>query len=271
MPQTSSYIFAPSRQLWPGSNVNKCIPPICVGTDEHGEPQFISASTWLAQNKPVEQMTWAPGLPMVIHDRLTLEGGWIERKGVSSSNLYRPPPAILSGDAGAADKWLDHVKKIYPEPEEALHLISWLAHRVQHPEQKINHAIVLGGSQGIGKDTLLEPVKRAVGPWNFAEVSPQRMLGRFNVFTKAVILRISEAMKVYTAAPPDVLPVDEKNPREYYVTNCCGVIQTGSRTDGENRGGSAQVPHREAPAFGGVGKETAIHRGSAPAEHRRSG
>jgi hypothetical protein len=44
---------------------------------------------------------------------------------------------------------------------------------VQRPQEKINHALVLGGAQGIGKDTLLEPVKRAVGPWNFEGVSPQ--------------------------------------------------------------------------------------------------
>jgi hypothetical protein len=56
----------------------------------------------------------------------------------------------------------------------------WLAHRVQQPQEKINHALVLGGPQGIGKDSLLEPVKRAVGPWNVAEVSPQHVLGRFN-------------------------------------------------------------------------------------------
>ena len=36
----------------------------------------------------------------------------------------------------------------------------WMAHRVQRPHEKINHALVLGGDQGIGKDTLLEPVQR---------------------------------------------------------------------------------------------------------------
>jgi hypothetical protein len=33
--------------------------------------------------------------------------------------------------------------------------------------------------QGVGKDSLLEPAKYGVGPWNFAEVSPQQVLGRF--------------------------------------------------------------------------------------------
>jgi hypothetical protein len=46
---------------------------------------------------------------------------------------------------------------------------------------------------GIGKDTLLEPVKHAIGPWNFSEVSPQQTMGRFTGFLRSVILRISEA------------------------------------------------------------------------------
>jgi hypothetical protein len=73
------------------------------------------------------------------------------------------------------------------------------------------------------------------------------MLGRFNGFLKSVILRVSEArdlgdvdrfqfydhMKAYTAAPPDVLRVDEKHLREHYVFNCCGVIITSNhKTDG---------------------------------------
>jgi hypothetical protein len=33
-------------------------------------------------------------------------------------------------------------------------------------------------------------------------------------------------MKSYTAAPPDVLRVDEKNLREHNIINCCGVIIT---------------------------------------------
>ena len=118
---------------------------------------------------------------------------------------------------------------------------------MQRPDEKINHALVLGGNQGIGKDTLLEPVKHAVGPWNFFEVSPQHLLGRFNGFLKSVILRVNEArdlgdidrfdfydhMKAYTAAPPDVLRVDEKHLREYSVFNCCGVIiTTNHKADG---------------------------------------
>ena len=86
------------------------------------------------------------------------------------------------GDASKADPWLKHVHKIYPD--DADHIIKWLAHRVQRPQEKINHGLVMGGEQGIGKDTLLEPVKQAVGPWNFREVIPANLLGRFNSFAQ---------------------------------------------------------------------------------------
>jgi hypothetical protein len=111
---------------------------------------------------------------------------------------------------------------------------------VQRPHEKINHALVLGGKQGIGKDTMLEPVKHAIGSWNFAEVSPLNLLGNFNGFLKSVVLRVSEARnlgdvdrfkfydhsKTLIAAPPDVLRVNEKNLREHYVPNVTGVIIT---------------------------------------------
>jgi hypothetical protein len=126
-------------------------------------------------------MTWAPGLSMLIRDRLISDGGWIERKDVTCFNLYRPP-IRKQGDAAKAGPWLDHVRKVFGDNAE--HVINWLAHRVQRPGEKINHALVLGGAQGIGKDTLLEPLKRAVGPWNFLEVSPQHALGRFKWFSQ---------------------------------------------------------------------------------------
>jgi Family of unknown function (DUF5906) len=183
-------------------------------------------------------------MPMIIRNRLISMGGWIERNGVSVFNLYRPP-SIRLGDPTEAGPWIDHLKRIYPQDAE--HIIKWLACRIQRPAEKINHALVFAGPQGIGKDTILEPIKHAVGPWNFIEVAPHQLLGRFNPYLKSVILRVSEARdlgdvdrftlyertKTLAAAPPDVLSVDEKNLREYYVPNITGVIiTTNHRLDG---------------------------------------
>ena len=251
MPQ-HMFIFCPNGELWPATSVDSRVPWV-PKLDQHGhqeldkdgEPKMQRPSGWLSSYRAVEQMTWCPGEPSVIDGRLVSGGGWIERPGCKTYNLYKPPRAV-AGDPSLAGPWLEHVEKVYGA-EHMEHILRWCAHRIQHPGEKINHGLVLGGLQGIGKDTLLEPLKHGVGPWNFAEVAPSHLLGRFNGFVKSVILRVSEArdlgeldrfsfydhMKVYMASPPDVLRVDEKNIREYTVFNVCGVvITTNHKSDG---------------------------------------
>jgi hypothetical protein len=249
--ETRSYLCVPSRQLWPAGSVNSRLPPVLL-TDKHGKPKLnkkgepieITPCNWLDMNRSVEQMTWAPGMPLIIEDHIIAEGGWVPHKNWKTANLYRPPTLKL-GNASKAGLWVDHAHKVYPS--DADHIIRWFAQRVQKPQIKINHGLMLGGVPGIGKDSLLEPVKQAVGHWNFTEASPKVMMGRFNSFVKSVILRVSEIcdlgdvdrytfyehLKVYAAAPPDVLRCDEKNLREHSVPNCTGVIiTTNHKTDG---------------------------------------
>ncbi len=252
------YIFVPTRELWPAASVKarcealrgsgggvmtKPVPRKGKGGKVTFEEVPLPVTEWLDEHCPVDMMTWAPGEPMLIADRLVAGGGWIERPGCNAFNLYRPPQ-LKAGDASAATPWLEHLRRVFPD--DAAHITSWLAHRVQRPGEKVNHALVLMGAQGIGKDSILEPVKYAVGPWNFNEVTPTAMLGRFNGFVKSVILRVNEArdlgeldrysfydhMKMYTAAPPDVIRCDEKNLREHAVLNVCGVLITSNHKDG---------------------------------------
>jgi len=231
---THTCIFIPTRELWPVESVNARLPKI---------GKTLPAK-WLFKNACIEQMTWAPGKPAIIRNQLVLEGGWEERHGVSVFNLYRPPPAIC-GNPRAVQPWIELTFKVFCE-EDANHLIKWCAHKVQHPEVKINHALILGGAPGIGKDTMLEPIKHAIGHWNFKEVSPKQVMGRFNSCLKSIILRINEGrdlgdvdryqfydhLKDYIAAPPDVLRVDEKHLREYVIANCTGIIITTNHKTG---------------------------------------
>lgn len=238
-----NYIYRPTGALWPAASVNASIKPVWVGKDKAGEDVFISASKWLDQNRAVEQMTWAPGEPQLIRDRLVLGGGFVDSPGSQIFNLYRPPPAS-GGDPKLAQRWIEHVDFVYPD--SAGHVISWCAQRVQAPHIKVNHALVLGGEMGIGKDTLLEPVRRAVGYWNSSVIDPTKLIGRFNGFLKNVLLIIPEARdqgeinrytlyehsKAILAAPPETLTVDEKNRQEYAILNRVGVVFTSNHKDG---------------------------------------
>ena len=113
---------------------------------------------------------------------------------------------------------------------------------MQRPEEKINHALILGGSPGIGKDALIEPLKYAIGSWNFREARPSQMTDKFNEHVRGVVLRINEAhdlggdqsrfsfyetMKVCTAAPPFEPRVDIKFREPYkIVVSVVGIIYT---------------------------------------------
>jgi hypothetical protein len=225
-----SYIFTPTGTFWSKEGINACLG--------RGVNKRIDAY------QPTHHLTWAPGHPMLIENQLVIDGELVERNGVMTFNLYRPP-MLKYGDPAKSEPWLELVHKVYPN--DAARLITYLAHRVQRPGEKINHGLVMGGAPGIGKDTIIEPAKRAVGAWNCKEVSPQQILGRFNGYLKSVILRVSEVrdlgefnryqfyehMKAYLAAPPDVLRVDEKNVPEHDVMNCVAIIFTTNHlTDG---------------------------------------
>ncbi|AJC80943.1 hypothetical protein IE4803_CH03787 [Rhizobium etli bv. phaseoli str. IE4803] len=239
------YFYKPTGDLWPAASVNSRVPPVLMNPGSNPEDQvLVLASQWLDRNRPVEQMTWMPGEPTIIENRIVAEGGFIERQGSRIFNLYRAP-MIERGDPEKASPWLEHVRTVYGD--DADHILKWLAHRVQRPGEKINHALLLGGAPGIGKDTILHPVSYAIGSWNFEEVNPTQLLGRFNGFIKSVILRINEArdlgdissyafyehLKPITAAPPETLRIDEKGLREYRVPNVVGVVITSNyKTDG---------------------------------------
>ena len=106
--RSHDYIYMPSGDFWPAARVDARLPPVPLldrsGApirNKKGEQKEVRATAWLAKHAPVEQMTWAPGLPQLIRDRLISDGGWIDRKGATVFNLYRPPTLTL-GDAAKA-------------------------------------------------------------------------------------------------------------------------------------------------------------------------
>lgn len=237
------YIYLPTRAHWPAASVNSQIPPIVVGTDDKGKDIKISASAWLDQNHAVEQKAWAPGEPEFISNKLVVNGGWVLKIGATCFNEYLPS-AIELGDASKAGPWLEFVKRIYPKDHE--HIINYFASKVQHPEVKINHCLLLGGAPGIGKDTLIEPLIHAIGPHNFQDISPKAICSDFNGWAKGVVVRISELRdlgdisrfdfyehsKTLMASPPEVVRINEKHIREYYAFNVCGVVMTTNHKAG---------------------------------------
>jgi hypothetical protein len=245
-------IYLPCKAPWPNTSVDERIAPQPL-LDPNGNPVLnskgkavmIPASVWLAKHRSIESLTWDPGEPEFIRDKLAVDTGWVPKPGATTLNTYRPPTLDL-GDPTKATRWIEHWRTIYPD--DADHIIAWLASRVQFPGVKINHALVLGGAPKIGKDTLLEPIITAVGPWNFREITLTGLVGKNNEFFRAVIVRLGEArdmgeqgridryglydhIKINLASPPEPIRISEKYLREYYIFNRFGMVVTTNHRD----------------------------------------
>jgi hypothetical protein len=229
-----NYIVVPFGATWPKATIDARLP----------KRDGMKPSAWLDSHQTVDQRSWVPGEPKIIRGKHLAEGDWVYRPASVVFNHYNPPQPG-PGIAAMAEPWLDHLKLIYPHEWE--HLLAWFAFRVQKPNIKINHALVLGGSQGIGKDTLLEPVRHAVGHWNCQTVSPIQLTNRFNSFLRSVLLVVSEARdlgevnrpnfyehtKGMITSPPKMILIDEKHVNPYLIPNLTGmIITTNHKTAG---------------------------------------
>jgi hypothetical protein len=224
------YIYAPDGQHWPAASVNARVGSIQTPSGP------VPASSWLDRNQAVEGITWSPGDPQVIEDRIITDGGWREHRGARTWNLYHPPQIRLR--PGDVSGWLDHLRFLYPDGADRI--LRYFAHRVQRPQEKPNFSLLLGGAPGIGKDTVIKPLLTAVGLSNVKDAKPSDILGPWSHFAKCVVLRINEMsdlgdfdryklyerLKIYQAAPPDMVEVNEKFRRQYYVPNVLGIVMT---------------------------------------------
>jgi hypothetical protein len=253
-----TFIELVSRKPWPAISIDNRLPiqalvdedgqlvraaPV-IGKngkpkgDPDGDPVLLKPSVWLDQNRSINGITWAPGMPLIVFDKVIAESvGWIDAPGKATFNTYRAPVPEKC-DPRKAGPWLKLVRKVYGR--HARRIVQWFAYRVQRPDVKINHGLVFGGVPGIGKDTIIEGVREAVGGWNIRDASPLDMFEKYNGYAKAVLLRINESrdtgeqsqhafynkMKTYLAAPPPTLTVNEKYITHDDIPNVCGGIIT---------------------------------------------
>jgi hypothetical protein len=234
------YVYDPTGSEWPISIVDSLFKKIKLPGGVK-----IKASSYLdCHRDAAATVTWHPGYPRLIKNMIfRSEGGMIHHNGANAYNTYCPP-MIDRGNPTRAERWLELVDHVLGS-NHSKHFLNCLAHVVQHPGVKINHQLLIGGSQGIGKDTILEPLKITVGPWNFQEINPHHVVSPYNPFVKAVVVRVSEAhdlgdidrykyyekIKTLTATPPDTIMYNDKYIKSYPVTNCFLMITLTNHRD----------------------------------------
>lgn len=196
--------------------------------------RLIQASTCFDENRQamgaraVVGITYAAG-----------EAELVERNGDVYCNRWRDgrPPRI---DRNVSDKeiepWLAHCRKLIPEAAALQHVLDVMAFKLQFPRVKINHAILHGGTQGCGKDTLWAPFLYAVcGPGlvNRGLMDGATLGSQFGYMLECEILILNELrepearerralanmLKPIIAAPPEMLSVNRKGLHPYDMLN----------------------------------------------------
>lgn len=195
----------------------------------------------IENDQTVEGATWWPGQPKLIKDMFIDGNGFFPSRGRRIYNQYKEAPVMEHGDPNGAARWVDHVKKLWPNPKEHEYFFDYCAHMLQHPEVKCNAAIVLSGTQGIGKDAALWPVKAAIGTWNAKGIDPDELFSPYKPWLQTLMLVVDEVrptkdefhassmyniLKPMIVAPPDTLPLNDKYQKLRHIINVLRVFIT---------------------------------------------
>lgn len=184
---------------------------------------------------------------------------WVEDvvAGEPRVNRWVPPatrPLLGAGIAHAA-VWWQHLRGA-GTPEEpglglvggvdsAWHLVRTMAFQAQYPEVKVNHAVLLGGGTGIGKDWVLWPLLELFGAENTVTVGMKTLRSGYDPDVSAAkVMRIPELnmgskdgeqlvddLKPFCAAPPDRLPLTLKYAKGISVPNVAQLWCTTNHRD----------------------------------------
>jgi hypothetical protein len=228
-----NFYFRPKGDFWPAASVDDLIGSVALANGT-----TIKATKYLARHHAVHDRTWWPGKPEIIDNYLFRDGGMVEAVGKRSLNMFRPPLPPM-GNAHDVKPWLDHIAMLYPEHWGVL--VRWMAFIAQNPGVKVNWAVVLGGGQRIGKDSIVAPLIRAVGEWNFKDVTPDLILkSDFNEYLQCCVLRINEMkdtgnggmfqlynrLKTVIAAPPGTHRINPKGEKPFIIPNLNATVMT---------------------------------------------
>jgi hypothetical protein len=166
----------------------------------------------------------------------------VARDGDVYGNRWRDArPELDDEPMGDVSLWLDHCKTLVPDEAELNHLFDMMAFKVQHPEIKINHAVLHAGDEGSGKDTFWAPFIWAVcGPhlknrgimdndsvhsqWGYQLESEVLLINELKEPDAKERRALANKLKPIIAAPPEMLPINRKGLHPYQMVNRLFVL-----------------------------------------------
>jgi hypothetical protein len=206
----------------------------CYSIHPSKQKRRIEASVCFDENRQAKGALALAGITYAAGESVL-----VSREGQVYGNRWiNQRPAAATGNARV---WLEHVERMVPDDVEREHVLNVMAYKLQHPNQKINHAVLHIGNPGSGKDTMWQPLLWGIGGEALANVKIVRneeiqsqwgyaLESEVMVFEE---LRQSEAkdrralenhLKPIIAAPPEFLQVNRKGLHPYQALNRIFVL-----------------------------------------------
>ena len=136
------------------------------------EPEYIDGDYRDDPFIIAERLEFAPGEPELTYDN----------DGCRVLNLWRPPPWKVRSELQDPAPLLDHIRYLLDENSEAIeHVLDFIAHLVQRPQERIAHALLLtSDAKGIGKSSLGKVIRALVGERNSRVAQTKDLKGQFD-------------------------------------------------------------------------------------------
>ena len=142
------------------------------------------------------------GMEVVTHKAyMPGSGETFDMFGLKWVNLYRPesvpevPEVLNKAELAAIETVKQHLAMYLPDPREQHLLLSFCAHNVQHPGQKIRWAPYVHGVPGDGKSFFSELVAVAMGGQNVRMLNGSTLESNFTDWAVGYALVVIEEMK----------------------------------------------------------------------------
>jgi hypothetical protein len=200
----------------------------------HGKKPKIEAGTCFDENRQAKGARILKGVTYAAGETILCA-----RDGLVYGNRWRDARPVPV--AGNVQPWIKHLERMVPDQREREHVLNVMAFKVQHPDKKINHAVLHGGNPGSGKDTLWAPFFWAIGGDSLKNVSLVRneeITSQWGYALETEVLVINElrqseakdrralenTLKPLIAAPPEFLSVQRKGLAPYDLVNRLLVV-----------------------------------------------
>jgi hypothetical protein len=177
----------------------------------------------------------------------------LDEDGSIVLNLWQPPLWQVDAEAEEPRLFLEHLQYLFDRDAAAInHILDWVAHLVQRPAERIDHALLITSeAKGIGKSTLGQIVKRLVGERNAGAVQTKELKSQFDGwFVGKLFVQVDEvyesgnwelANKLKSLITEPVIGVNVKYGPQMQIKNFVRIMMFSNHTaplnleDGDRR------------------------------------